>query len=199
MKITELKENINTWRESHPEIEWDKFPVSDYVTIKEYIPIEMKIDVAQKAAVELIEQEDGIRTYSRTSSEIIFNMTVISMYTDLDYEVDETFEAYDILEQYNFFDYLRVMLEDELGRFQFVYDNTLKSLVDDYNSIPAVLDRGLKRFEDRIASSIEKLSESGLNMEEIEKMQGALQSINETMKSVEGVKASDVIEAYKTN
>ena len=199
MKINELKEKIDEWRNTHESIDWDKFPFTDYVNIKGYIPIATKIDIAQKAAAELYEQEEGIRTYDLTSADIIYNMTVISLYTDIDYEVDESFETYDILEEMGFFEYLDGVNEDEMIRFRKVFDNTLISLIDDYNSLPAVLDRGLKRFEDRIAASIEKLSESGLNMEEIEKMQGALQNINETMKKVEGVKASDVVEAYKTN
>lgn len=199
MKINELKEKIDEWRNSHQAIEWDKFPITDYVNIKEYVPIETKIDIAQKAAAELYEQEGGIRTYDLTSADIIYDLTAVSLYTDLDYDADESFEAYDILEEIGFFDYLRDVNEDEMIRFRKVFDNILISLVDDYNSLSAVLDRGLKRFEDRIATAIERLGESGLTMEEIEKMQGALQNINETMKKVEDVKAVDVIEAYKEN
>ena len=198
MKVTELKEIYDKYYEDASVNPSDEFPFNQHVKIESYIPIAAKIDIAQKAAAEVYEESDGIRSYDTTVAKILKQLTVISLYTDLEYDEDETFEAYDLLAQMGFFNYLMGMDYVDTIRFEEIYEETLYQIVDDYNSLPAVLNRGLLRLEERIVNSIDNFAEkASINPEEMDKLKESLLSINSTMDRVKDVKSADIVEAYK--
>lgn len=198
MKVTELKEIYDKFVEATPEKSGDDFPFNQYVKIEEYIPIAAKIDIAQKAAVEVYTEENGYRSYDKIVSDIIKSLTIISLYTDLEYDEDTTFEAYDFLTSMGFFDYLIDMDYEDIYRFKAIYDDIIYQLVDEYNSLPSVVNRGLLRLENRIVDAIDNFAEkANINPAEMDKLKESLLNINSTIDRVSDVKSADIIEAYK--
>lgn len=198
MKVTELKQKFDDFIASHSEMDAEAFPFTQYIKIENYIPIAAKLDVAQKAAAELYEEENGIRSYDTSSANIVQDLTVISLYTDLEYEEDETFEAYDMLTQMGIFDYFRDMDYEDIFRFREIFDNTLAQIVDDYNTLPNVVNKGLLRMENRIVDAINNFAnKANMDPESIQQLQDSIMNIQSTMKQVEGIKAADVVEAFK--
>lgn len=198
MKVTELKEIYDKFVEANPTKSGDDFPFNQYVKIEDYIPVAAKIDIAQKAVAEIFEEEDGIRTYDKIVSYIIEELTIISLYTDLEYDEDDTFEAYDTLTSIGFIDYLRDMDYEDIYRFISIYNDILYQLVDEHNSLSAVVNRGLLRLENHIVNAIDGFAEkANINPEEIDKLKESLLSINSTMDRVSDVKSAEIIKAYK--
>lgn len=198
MTITELKEIYNKATTDNAKLKYD-FPFDEYVKIESYIPIAAKIDIAQKAAAEVYEEYDGIRSYDKVSSDIIRDLTVVSLYTNIEYTEDETFEAYDELTKMGFFNYLLDMDDYmDIYRFRQIYDDILHQIVDEHNSLPNVVNRGLLRLEDKLVTAINNFADkANVNPEEIEKLKESLLNINSTMDRVKDVSSKEIVEAYK--
>lgn len=198
MKVSELKEKYDIFVKEHDELQAESFPFTEYVKITDYLPIGAKIDIAQKAAAELFDEDNGIRYVDEVAVTIVRDLTIISAYTDLDFEEEETFEAYDALCQMDFFSYLRDMDYKDIFNFMDIFDKMLASIVDQYNSLSAVMNRAFLRLENRLVDAIDRFSENAhISPEELDTLKKSIKSIDRTMTKVKDVKAAEVVEALK--
>lgn len=165
MKLSNLKLNIK-----EKEV---KTPFGD-IKIKDYLPIDGKIEMINLVVENSMDKETGI--VNRLNAELLFQYLVIKLYTDIELNMDNFTEEYDILESNGIIDIV----------FSNIPKNEIETLIEylemtiDYhnkenNNLIIFLDKLSKSLENKLQNIFKLMDEIDLDKyKDLEGLMGKL-------------------------
>lgn len=198
MQLQELKQKFNQFKDENKELEYNEFCekrrdwLKDQITIATYLPFQTKVAMALNVVESLIKEEDDMLTYDPIEKDVITFMTLVNMYTDIEYEFEDTdddndegVEIYNDLCEIGVDDFLDFCdLSDDMSVFQGWVDNEIYTKCTERNSIGSVLNRRLISIENTIISMVDKLANMELKPEALTEVAETIDRINNTVGEV---------------
>lgn len=167
-------------------IEW----IKKELEVKEYLPFADKRELCKSVLDACCTKENGLVKVDSVTRYIIFTISVLSHYTDLEFSSDEDAE-YDSLDEYDMLceNHLLDIVLAAIGDEYAVCNNMLNMMMDDVmtnnNTVESVLSHTLSALsgslDDLIGAFAEKVEEMELDLSQIDidKYKGLLDLIPE--------------------
>ena len=180
MKVTEFIQDFKDKKIMNTKIDPDA--VSEYIKktleVKDYMPFIEKREICEKVLNACNTKDDnGLVKVDSVSRSIIFTITILSTYTNLEFSSGED-EEYDSLDEYDMLceSHLLNPILNIIGEEYAACNNMLNMMMDDIiannNTVEAVLGRALSKVSDSIDGLIDaftnKVEEMNLDLSQID-------------------------------
>ena len=171
------KNFMNTKQGIEERIEW----LRKELGIKSYLPFAEKRELCASVLDASCTKEDGLVKVDSVSRYIIFTISVISKYTQLEFNSGEEYDSldeYDMLCESRLLNPILEMIGDEYAACNNMLNMMLEDIIANNNTVEAVLGHTLGNVSDSLDGLIEVFAEKVENMEldlsqiDIEKYKG---------------------------
>lgn len=179
MNIKEFIENYNAKRFMNTKqgvderVEWIKKELG----VKEYLPFAEKRELCKVVLDACCTKEDGLVKVDSVTRYIIFTITVISRYTNLEFSSGEDVE-YDSLDEYDMLcenrllDIILAVIGDEYATCNNMLNMMMDDIMTNNNTVEAVLGHALGKvsdsLDDLIGTFADKVEEMELDLSQID-------------------------------
>lgn len=136
----------------------DKNEVFEKIKIEKYVSFIVKKGVIEAIINSFLETENGLYAYDAMNKHLSFVLGFISIYTNLSYDEDEEYVAYDELMATGLVDKIIEAIGYDYGDFVNLFEETLRTKIEINNSSPAVLNS----FLIGLTAAIENLDKTKL-------------------------------------
>lgn len=174
MLISEIKEKFDSGL---------SFDVME-IEVKKYLPISHKQLIVDNIVEKCVIETENVKRVDYFIKKVILDCEVCKAYSNIEFEEDSLLENLDWLYENKFFDFL--LDEIELSEMDYIIDSldaTIRGELDSFNSVGAVLSRGIDKLLSKIpdVSDIEKvksLLDDPETMSKIQSVGSIFSSIN---------------------
>ena len=188
MKIREFceaykaKNFMNTKQGIEERIEWIKKELGVIL----YLPFAEKRELCKKVLDTCCTKENGLVKVDSVTRYIIFTVSIISKYTELEFSSDEEYDSldeYDMLCEYRLLNPILELIGDEYATCNNILNMMLDDVITNNNTVEAVIARALGKVSDSLDGLIDAFAEKVEEMEldlsqiDIEKYKGLLDLI----------------------
>ncbi len=116
------------------------------IKIEKYISYNLKQKVIETLIESILNVENGLYTYDPMNKHLVFVLGFISLYTNLIYEEDEGYLAYDALMRNGLVDKIIEEIGYDYADFANLFEESLNAKIQFNNSIPNILNGFLTGF-----------------------------------------------------
>lgn len=134
MEKINVLEIVKEYKKSH-----DLSEIYQKIEIKEYVPFLYKKGAIDAIIDTFLQTEYGLYVYDALDKHLAFVLGFITLYTNLDYEDEEGYAAYDALVESHLLDHIIDKVGYDYSDFVNFFEETLKNKIETNNSIPNVL------------------------------------------------------------
>lgn len=154
-------------------VEW----IKNELGVKEYLPFADKRELCKVVLDACCTKEDGLVKVDSVTRYIIFTITVISRYTNLEFSSGEDVEydsldEYDMLCENHLLDIILAVLGDEYTACNSMLNMMMDDIMTNNNTVEAVLGHALGKVSDSLDNLIgafaEKVEEMELDLSQID-------------------------------
>jgi hypothetical protein len=177
MKINEFVENykakrfMNTKQGVDERVEW----IRKELEVKEYLPFAEKRELCEVVLDACCTKEDGLVKVDSVSRYIIFTLSVLSRYTNLEFSSGEEYDSldeYDMLCESHLLDIILAVLGDEYTACNNMLNMMMDDIMTNNNTVEAVLGHALGKvsdsLDDLIGTFADKVEEMELDLSQID-------------------------------
>ena len=129
--------------------------------LKEYIPFANKRDICAKVIDACCKKENGLIKVDSVSRYIIFTISMISAYTNLEFSSDEDYDSldeYDMLCENGLLNPILAIIGDEYATCNNILNMMMDDVLANNNTVEAVLGYNLNKVSDSIDDLISALA-----------------------------------------
>ena len=154
-------------------IEW----IKNELGVKEYLPFADKRELCKVVLDACCEKENGLVKVDSVTRYIIFTITVISRYTNLEFSSGEdaeydSLDEYDMLCESHLLDIILAVLGDEYTACNNMLNMMMDDIMTNNNTVEAVLGHALSKvsdsLDDLIGTFADKVEEMELDFSQID-------------------------------
>lgn len=173
---------INTKQGIEERVEWLKRELK----VKPYMPFAEKRELCASVLDACCTRKNGLVKVDSVSRYIIFTISVISHYTELEFNTDEEYDSldeYDMLCESRLLNPILELIGDEYAACNNMLNMMLEDIIANNNTVEAVLGHTLDKVSDLLDGLIDAFAEKVEEMEldlsqiDIEKYKGLLDLI----------------------
>lgn len=167
------KRFMNTKQGVDERVEWIKKELG----VKEYLPFAEKRELCEVVLDACCTKEDGLVKVDSVTRYIIFTITVISRYTNLEFSSGEdaeydSLDEYDMLCESHLLDIILAVLGDEYTACNNMLNMMMDDIMTNNNTVEAVLGHALNKLsdslDDLIGAFADKVEEMELDLSQID-------------------------------
>lgn len=164
--------------------------VEDYIKetlqVKTYIPFAEKRELCASILEKSCNRRNGIITVDSVSRYILFTITILTKYTNLEFNSDENLDSlfeYDLLCESGLLDCILSVIGDEYTKCNNMLNMMLQDVIDNNNTLESVISNISGELLDKVEDFIDVLSEKvenanlDLNQIDIEKIKSLLEKV----------------------
>ena len=171
------KNFMNTKQGVEERIEW----LRKELGVKSYVPFAEKRELCASVLDACCTREDGLVKVDSISRYILFTISIISLYTELEFNTDEEYDSldeYDVLCESRLLNPILELIGDEYAACNNMLNMMLEDIIANNNTVEAVLGHTLGKVSDSLDGLIEvfaeKVEEMELDLSQIDKYKGLL-------------------------
>ena len=176
------KNFMNTKQGIEERVEWIKKELG----LTPYLPFAEKRELCKKVIDVCCTKENGLVKVDSVTRYILFTVSVISKYTELEFNADEDYDSldeYDMLCESRLLNPILELIGDEYATCNNMLNMMMEDIISNNNTVEAVFGHALSKVSDSIDGLIETLAEKVEDMEldlsqiDIEPLKGILDLI----------------------
>ena len=173
------KNFMNTKQGIEERVKW----IKEHLGLISYLPFAEKRKLCKAILDSCCTKENGLVKVDSVSRYILFTISVIGKYTELEFNTDEeydSFDGYDMLCESRLLNPILELIGDEYTACNNMLNMMMDDIVSNNNTVEAVLGHTLGKVTDSLDSLIETLAEKVEDMEldlsqiDIDKYKGLL-------------------------
>ena len=145
--------------------------VLENIEISKYVPIEQKRKYIDEALIPgLINYSGGIATYDSIEKKVVFLMTIVQCYTDL--EIEDVYTDYDLLVESQIIIVILDYIKSDYAEFYDLFEARFTDALREYNSLEAVVNRNMEAIANPILETVIEARQllNTVNTDDIEKL-----------------------------
>lgn len=165
------KRFMNTKQGVDERVEW----IRKELEVKEYLPFAEKRELCEVVLDACCTKEDGLVKVDSVSRYIIFTLSVLSRYTNLEFSSGEEYDSldeYDMLCESHLLDIILAVLGDEYTACNNMLNMMMDDIMTNNNTVEAVLGHALGKvsdsLDDLIGTFADKVEEMELDLSQID-------------------------------
>ena len=167
------KRFMNTKQGVDERVEW----IKNELGVKEYLPFAEKRELCKVVLDACCTKEDGLVKVDSVTRYIIFTITVISRYTNLEFSSGEdaeydSLDEYDMLCESHLLDIILAVIGDEYTACNSMLNMMMDDIMTNNNTVEAVLAHALGKvsdsLDDLIGTFADKVEEMELDVSQID-------------------------------